>query len=561
MARERNDLAADAVKINGIYLEDAITGFTTINSSGREALTKEIVSNSYKSDGSLVDYTRYPEREIEITFIIETDTAGTFRDKYTTLLGMLDGEEADIQFNDDVNKFLTGTIVVEEPEEKFGTFCKGKYKVVCSNPFKYSTAVYEASPVDYDDSSAQFLITYNGTYPARPVLQAEFVGALSGGNYSDDGDCGFVAFMDEDENIIQLGNPEAIDLDAAATAEQVLNRTFTTTTGFTTTGGYTWGNKTKTGSCSANQSISDTYWKKGTGQSLKYVKPTYGSSSGWHGPILRYSINGGAQNFDIALVQRICCKKAAELGTFECGAYTSTGTMLAGFVIEKTGNGTNGTVKYIVNGVQQGKATIDLSYYNTNFGYCKRTAVNSTEWYNTKKKKWQKTKIKGAKTRTVVSGYKYTQSNLNSSIRRTGNTFTFKVGNLAKATYTVGDLENVVASEVSIHFGQKGTTAALNTNAVSSMKITKLAGVLFADTENVFTAGDIVEADCSDASIYIKRAGTEEGQLSPQYGALANDWENFMLVKGTNIITASWSSWVNTSYKPVLKILYNEVFL
>ena len=93
------------------------------------------------------------------------------------------------------------------------------------------------------------------------------------------------------------------------------------------------------------------------------------------------------------------------------------------------------------------------------------------------------------------------------------------------------------------------------------MKFTRLAGASFTDTENVFTAGDIVEADCSDASIYLKRAGTEEGQLAPQYGALANDWEGFMLTKGTNIIQASWSPWVDNDYKPQLKIMYNEVFI
>lgn len=561
MARERTDLAADAVKVNGVYIEDAITGFTTINSQGRETLTREIVTNSYKADGSVVDYSRYPEREITINFIIESDSNTTFRDKYTTLLGILDGEDVDIQFNDDIDKFLTGTVFVNEPEEKYGTFCVGTYTIKCINPFKYSTNVFEAEPVEYGESSAQFLINYNGTYPARPVLQAEFVGALEGGDYSEDGDCGFVAFMDSDENIIQLGNPDAIDLDASATATQVLNRVFTTIDGFETTGGHTRGNKVIAGSSSANQNATDIYWNKGKGQTLKCVKPTYGSGSAWHGPILRYPISNGAQNFEIALVHRFCCNKAAELGTFECGAYTSSGVMLAGFVIEKTANGTKGTVRYIVNGTQKGTATIDLAYYNTNFGYCKRTPVNQTQWYNKKTKKWQKKQIKGAKTRTVVSGYTYTQSNLNSKIRKTGNTFIFKVGNLAQVSYTVANLDTVLASEVSMHFGQYKTNAALHTNAVSTIKITRLAGATFASTKNVFTAGDVVEADCGDASIYIKRAGTEEGQLSPQYGALANDWEDFMLTKGTNVIQATWSPWVNESYKPLLKIMYNEVFI
>lgn len=568
MARERTDLAVDAVKVNGKYIEDVISGFTTLTSTGRETLTKEIVSNSYKMDGSVIDYTRYPEREIVVKFVLETNTAGDYRDKYTHLLGMFDEEEVDIQFNDDVNKFLTGTIYINEPEEKYGRFCIGTYTVKCSDPFKYSTSVYTASPVEYDTSSAQFLINYNGTYPSRPILQAEFVGALEGGDYSEDGDCGFVAFMDDEENIIQLGNPEAIDLDASATATQVLNRTFTTISDFTTSGGHTWGNKTIAGSSSADQTIADAYWNKGAGQSLKYVKPSYGSGTAWHGPILRYTIPNNAQNFEIALVHRISCNNAAQLGTFECGAYTSSGTMLAGFVIEKTANGTNGTVRYIVNGIQRGTATIDLSHYNTNFGYCKRTEIYKTETYTVtetyyvkkKKKKVKKTK-KVQKTRQVLSGYNYTQSNLNSLIKRNGSSFTFKVGNLAQATYTVGDLDLVLASEVSMHFGQKATTAALHTNAVTSLKITKLAGAHFADTKNVFTAGDIVEANCSDATITIKRNGTVEGQLAPEYGALANDWEAFMLTKGQNVIQVSWSPWVNSSYHPILKISYNEVFI
>ena len=568
MARERTDLAVDAVKVNGMYVEDVIPGFTTINSTGREVLTKEIVSNSYKMDGSVFDYTRYPEREITIKYVLETDEYSDYRSKYTKLLGMFDEEEVDIQFNDDVDKFLTGTIYINAPDEKFGTFCVGTYTIKCADPFKYSTSVYTAQPVEYTDTSAQFLINYEGTHPSRPILQAQFVAARSGGNYSEDGDCGFVAFMDDEQNIIQLGNPEAIDLDASSQAAQVLNRTFSTISGFTTSGGHAWGNKAITGSSSANQGITDTYWNRGQGQTMYYVKPNYGAGSGWHGSILRYPIPDNAQNFEIALVHRMACSAAAQLGSFECGAYTSSGVMLAGFVIEKTANGNNGTVRYIVNGVQRGSAAIDLSFYNTNFGYCNRTPIYKTEayyvkeTYYVKKKKKKKKKTRTVqKTRTVLAGYNYTQSNLNSLIKRCGNSFTFKVGNLGQVTYTVGELDMVLASEVSMHFGQYGTNALLHTNAVNSMKITKLAGAHFADTKNVFTAGDIVEANCCDATITIKREGTEEGQLAPQYGALANDWESFMLTKGENIINVSWSPWVNPSYHPTFKIMYNEVFI
>ena len=67
--------------------------------------------------------------------------------------------------------------------------------------------------------------------------------------------------MDEDKNIIQLGNPEAIGLDSSSKADTLINHTFeTNTTPFTGSG------------MAVNQSITDTYWNKGEGQTLKYTK-------------------------------------------------------------------------------------------------------------------------------------------------------------------------------------------------------------------------------------------------------------------------------------------------
>ena len=138
---------------------------------------------------------------------------------------------------------------------------------------------------------------------------------------------------------------------------------------------------------------------------------------------------------------------------------------------------------------------------------------------------------------------------------------TFKVGNLAAYTYTNGDIENMVAHNLSMHFGQFKGIAALHTNAINSVRFTMNPSGTFADIPNMFTSGDIVEADCNDASVWLKHANTEDGQMAPQFGALGNDWEDFTLVKGANIINAVWSDWVNSDYKPTLKILYNEVYI
>lgn len=567
MALERQNLKNEAVKIDGSYIEDLIPGYTTMSSTGREALPLEFETYTVGStDGERVKFTRYPARTITVEYFIVAADSSALQDKLNHLANLLSVDEADFVFNDEADKYFTGVPYMTEDVEKQYTWqgytATGSYAIYCPFPFKRSTAIYEAIPTDVTGNKATFLINYTGTYPAKPLLRASFAGALSGGNYSDDGDCGFVAFMDDNENIIQLGNPDAIDLDGYTEAQELINRVFTTATGWSTSGGATWDSKSVTGSVAADQTITDTYWNKGAGQQLKVVKPTYGSASGWHGPIL-YNTTSGAVDFDLAIVHRLCCNNVGETGSFECGCYNETGgvyKMVAGIVIEKTANGTNGVVNYIVNDTVVGTQSIDLSYYNTNFGYCKRTAIKTANYaYKTVKKKKKKVKVKYVKSYTTT--YSYTQSNLNTTINKSGPQITFKVGNLAARTFTNKAAENMVANVVSFHFGQNGSNAALNTNAVASVLFTENPGMLFAEKPNVFTAGDIVEADCNDATVTLRRLNTEEGHAAPQYGALGNDWEDFRIQRGANYIEAVWSDWVQAGYEPSLKILYNQVYL
>ena len=567
----RTDIPEEAVSINGLYIEDAISGYTTIKTEGREGLP--ISLNTYDvgtANGEKVKSTRYPARTIKVHFFLHGSSLSDMRDKLNHLNNILAQDEADFVFNDEDDKFFTGTPIMQTDVTDYKNAMQGTFEIYCAYPFKRSVAVKTATPTAIHSTDAEFTIAYGGNYPAKPILRAEFAGALSGGDWSDDGDCGFVAWTDAAENIIQVGNTEAIEYDPSLTATQLINRTFTTTTGWSTSGGATWGSKTVSGSVTADQSITDTYWGNGTGQTKKFIKPTYGSSSDWHGPILYYPVSTGMVNYDIACDHRMAVSANAQCGTFELGAYNidnGTYTLLTGFVIEKNSNGTIGTVRYIVNGVQVGTDNIDLSYYNTNFGYCRRDEIYTTQYYTVtvkKKKGKKKKKVTETRTRSVFSGYKYTQSNLNSTIKKDGAIVTFKVGNLTTRTFTVADIENTAAHNVSMHFGQNGTVDPLQTNAVTFLKCTRLGALAFSEYQNVFTSGDIVEADCNDASVILYHANTEagDGQLVPQYGALGNNWEDFCLrPNSSNTIAVTWSPWVNTSYKPTLKILYNEVFI
>ena len=64
-----------------------------------------------------------------------------------------------------------------------------------------------------------------------------------------------------------------------------------------------------------------------------------------------------------------------------------------------------------------------------------------------------------------------------------------------------------------------------------------------------------MEADCKNGKIYLN------GADSPQLGALGNDWEQFYLTPGLNMIGYSYSDWVQDGYEPKMKVRYREVFL
>ena len=565
------NLPAEAVSINGQYLEDVVTGYRTLYTKGRESLAVEL--NTYSvgtADGETIKSMRYPSRTLTIGFQLISSSPAEFRESFTQLNNLLSIEEADFIFNDETDKYFAGTPIFNAEVEAGENTVKGEWHIYCAYPFKRSidpiTLTMEDATIE--DNTATWEIDYNGARPAKPLLRATFADAEEGGDSGEDGDCGFIAFMDGEENIIQLGNPDVLDLDEYAKSATLVNKAFDNITDWLTSGGHTWGNKAVTGSISTSNTT-DTYWANGKGQTQKYAKPSYGTGTGWHGAILHRAIDG-AVNFSINVVHRLCCDKPEQTGTFECCARTSDGKVVAGVMISKTSSGTSGVVYYIVNNTIVSKEAIDLSYYNTHFGYCQRTPVYVTQThkqkvaYKAKKKKGNKyvtvTKYRWkSKTRKVQKGWKYTQSNLNSSITKNGIQVSFKVGNLPARTFKNADIEQLTAVDISMYFGTNGK--AMHTNMARSILFRRDNATEFADRPNVFTAGDVVEADCNDATVYLYRDGSLGGELSPQYGALGNDWEDFKLTSGTNVIRATWSDWVNPNYIPQIEIEYNEVYI
>ena len=536
-----NVLPAEAVSINGTYLEDIVDGYRTLYVKGRESLGASL--NTYTvgtADGERVKNGRYPARTLTVGFQLLCPTDEDFRQRFNQLNNILSMGEADFVFNDEPDKYFTGYPIMDADIEAGRNNVVGEWKIYCADPFKRSVNTVTLSSQDtttvISGNTATFTFNYDGVMPSKPVLYCEFAGAQSGGDYNEDGDCGFVAFINQSGKIIQLGNPDVVDVDPLNKNGTLINSTFDALTGWTANG-ITVG------------TITDQYWNSGEGQTKSYAKGT--------GTLTRTT--AGTVGFEFDIIQRLCVSSPEQTGSFQCALKNGNSTVV-GYTIEKTGSGTNATVKYIINDAVAGTDTIDLSYYNTSFGYCNRTPVivrRVADFYASHDRLLNDPFFNPFDVvREVRQGWNYTQSNLNSGISRDGGVVTFSVGNLPSRTFKRSAIENTVAYTVAFT-----TTGDFDTNAIGSCALISKKGVAFSEIPNVFTSGDIVVADCNSANVYLYRNGSVEGHLEPQYGALGNDWEDFSIGVGTNIIRAVWSDWTNQNYKPKIKIIYNRVYI
>lgn len=239
-------LPSEALSINGEYIENLIDGYRTLHVSGRESLSAEIESFEVGvRDGSDVLYRRYPARIITVTYQLIAESNEAFRAAYNKLGGILNVDDARLIFNDEQDVFYTGTPSSMGDVEPGKNAVVSEFEIYCADPFKYSVVEYEATQ-SLDESS--ILLDYNGTYHAFPILETDFykeseVGedGETAGTLTGSGDCGYVAFFTEDEQIIQLGDPEEADSTKKYEKSQTLvNQPFQSSTAWGTTAKNLW---------------------------------------------------------------------------------------------------------------------------------------------------------------------------------------------------------------------------------------------------------------------------------------------------------------------------------
>lgn len=245
-ASESALLPSEALQINGEYIENLIPGYRTLSVSGREALSPDVMSyETGVRDGSNLQYKRYPERIIVVEYQLIAETNEAFRAAYNELGRILDVTDAELIFNDELDKFFVGTPCIIGRVTPGKNAVVGEFEILCTDPFKYSVVEYEAEPTPGEST---IMIDYNGTYKSFPTLEAAFyeedenTDSIEEGSsgLTGDGDCGYVAFFNEHKKIIQLGDPEETDTETYAKSQTLSSWYFRTSGGWGTNSKLIW---------------------------------------------------------------------------------------------------------------------------------------------------------------------------------------------------------------------------------------------------------------------------------------------------------------------------------
>ena len=546
-------LPSEALKINGVYIENEIPGYRTLQVKGREALSPEVTTfETGARDGSTQKNKRFPARIITVTYQLAAASNSAFRDAYKKLGRLLNVDDAELIFNDEQDKYYTGTPSAIGEVEPGKNIVIGEFEILCADPFKYSVTEYEVSPTL--DDGLGFVCTYNGTYKSFPTLEATFYSEEETEDDETDetltgnGDCGYVAFFNENSKIIQLGNPDEADVEGLPFSQTLINWSFKKSTSWGTAAKKKWSVNsgvvtssavTQTGSPGIGKSSSDEYY---------LTASSFGSGTKWHGPSISRSIPAdkagdvGAKNCAVTVKHKMCIGSGKDdvkqRGGFQVLLTDADSKIVAGFNIFKSASGKKAKLRFYINGKTMETISIDLSYNNKYFG---------TNYY-------KKRKLPGSSGSGSVVASELVKTCKTSTITKSGKTVTFNIGGIKKV-YRNDDITDSVITKLTVTMTKYGTYTPLKYNGMYWIKFVKNNCDIWRDVPNKFSADDVVIADCKNGEIYLNDT------RAPELGALGNDWEEFYLQPGVNQIGASYSDWVQDAYAPTFKMRYREVFL
>lgn len=157
------------VKYDGKWIDDQVKGFRVLAVEGKDAVGQELdVTDDKYSDGTTLNATRLPPREIKVTYTIDATTLNDrkkARNKLAFLL--LKKKDKQLIFSDEDDKYFLATV---------SHFTQTEITFYCADPLKYSVLEKQ-----FTLSGNKFNIQNDGTVPVSVRYELAFSsGAESG---------------------------------------------------------------------------------------------------------------------------------------------------------------------------------------------------------------------------------------------------------------------------------------------------------------------------------------------------------------------------------------------
>ncbi|MFR0563562.1 distal tail protein Dit [Lacticaseibacillus paracasei] len=158
MGSDDNQRPAEAMLIDGQYIEDLIPGYSTLQVSGRELLSQSIEKQTIgKSDGEFIQYVRNPSREIVVGYRLAAADNLSFRQAFYKLNSILHGDSHLVSFNDDPSKYWIATFSDIDDVPKGRNAITSSFTLFVPDGIAHSVSAQTANNMPYKDMPVNLL--------------------------------------------------------------------------------------------------------------------------------------------------------------------------------------------------------------------------------------------------------------------------------------------------------------------------------------------------------------------------------------------------------------------
>lgn len=456
----------EAVKFNGHWLDDDVTGFQTLYVSGREAYGQEVTSTLI-GDAVGEDYVtrHYPPRRITVGYLLRAASAAAFRSAYNELNRYLNAEQAQLIFNDETDKYFIATpssITEPEPGRNIVT---GEIVFTCSDPRKWAVTPKTFNGADYAGGIQVITVLNTGNVPC-PIDYEITMNSENG-----------VIGISGDDGEMQYGHPEEVDGETVEESEVLFNLA----------GSDFFNNQTLT--------ISDTD-KGGITNFTKTAVATNGSMSGRSGSWLLPAANMTHNTGDWGGCVKTVTLPADSGGVAGAGAFE----LSASVVFEGTAAQT-GCLRFAVSDAEGGLiASLHIVTHLRNSTaatiYCLVDGM-----------------VRQFSTNTTASGGAGRGIGAKARIRKTGSSFYFSFGKFSTTIEAPGKAE-AVAKKATVWLAQySGMSSLIQYMGVRDFSFRKDNVESYVDIPNRYQSGDVMTINGSEARMYLNGVPNVEDEI------------------------------------------------